>query len=209
MKTDELIAALAADGHRGIAVPRRLAGGLVAGLAISFVVFLAAFGIRADLVPALESWRFDVKVALLALAVVVSSIVCRRAAEPMPQSHGALAWLVPAALAVAVAGELASSPASSWTARLVGTNAKVCLTAIPMLALAPLVLALIALRTAAPRSPMLAGAAAGFAASAIAAVLYGLHCFDDSPLFVATWYPLASVPVVLAGAVAGHRLLRW
>ena len=39
--------------------------------------------------------------------------------------------------------------------------------------------------------------------------LYAFHCFDDSPLFVATWYLLAAIPVVVIGAVAGSRLLRW
>ena len=204
-----MIAALAADGRRDLDVSKRLAVGIAAGLAVSSAVFLLALGIRSDLVPALESWRFDLKVVLLALAVAVSLIACRRAAGPITSNLGALVWVVPAALAAAVTAELVWSEPSSWTGRLVGTNAKVCLTAIPALALAPLALALIALKAGAPSSPGRCGAAAGFAAAAIGAALYGFHCFDDSPLFVATWYPLASVPVVLIGAVAGHRLLRW
>jgi hypothetical protein len=36
-----------------------------------------------------------------------------------------------------------------------------------------------------------------------------LHCFDDSPLFVATWYVLAAILVVLLGMLLGRRLLRW
>ena len=55
----------------------------------------------------------------------------------------------------------------------------------------------------------LAGAAAGGLAAAVAATIYAFHCFDDSPLFVLTWYPLAAIPVIVAGTVAGHRLLRW
>ena len=64
-------------------------------------------------------------------------------------------------------------------------------------------------RRGAPASPTLAGAAAGFLAAACGATLYAFHCFDDSPLFVATWYLLAAIPVVVIGAVAGSRLLRW
>ena len=93
--------------------------------------------------------------------------------------------------------------------RLVGSNALVCLTAIPLLALAPLATVLAALRSAAPASPTLAGAAAGLLAATAAASLYAFHCFDDSPLFVATWYTLAAIPVVALGAFAGRRLLRW
>ena len=85
----------------------------------------------------------------------------------------------------------------------------ICLTAIPLLAMAPLVAALSMMRSGAPASPALAGAAAGLLAAAAGATLYAFHCFDDSPLFVMTWYVLATIPVVVLGAIAGHRLLRW
>ena len=41
----------------------------------------------------------------------------------------------------------------------------------------------------------LAGAIAGIAASGIAAAFYALDCADDSPLFVCTWYPLATLAI--------------
>ena len=50
---------------------------------------------------------------------------------------------------------------------------------------------------------------AGAAAAGIAATLYAANCPDDSPLFVASWYPLATMIVVAVGAFAGERLLRW
>jgi hypothetical protein len=109
----------------------------------------------------------------------------------------------------AVMTELLLVPPAVWGTRLVGSNALICLTAIPLLSLAPLVAVLVALRSAAPSSPVLAGAAAGLLAAASGATLYAFHCFDDSPLFVATWYTLAAIVVVTVGAVAGHRLLRW
>ena len=62
------------------------------------------------------------------------------------------------------------------------------------------------------RNPLTAAcrfAAAGLLAAAAAAALYAFHCFDDSPLFVVTWYGLAALPVIALGAAAGHRLLRW
>jgi hypothetical protein len=40
-------------------------------------------------------------------------------------------------------------------------------------------------------------------------VFYAMNCFDDSPLFVVTWYPLAILTVVSAGYFAGLRYLRW
>jgi len=44
---------------------------------------------------------------------------------------------------------------------------------------------------------------------ALAAALYALHCTDDSPLFVATWYSLAIAGVTVLGWAVGSRLLRW
>jgi len=57
--------------------------------------------------------------------------------------------------------------------------------------------------------PALTGALAGAASAGIAALLYASSCPDDSPLFVATWYPLATVVCVAVGALAGRRFLTW
>ena len=54
-----------------------------------------------------------------------------------------------------------------------------------------------------------AGAIAGVAASGIGATFYAANCNDDSPLFVATWYPLAIFMVSAAGSFGGSLLLRW
>ena len=47
------------------------------------------------------------------------------------------------------------------------------------------------------------------AAAGLAATLYASHCTDDSPLFVATWYPIATAMVVAAGALIGAKVLRF
>jgi hypothetical protein len=83
------------------------------------------------------------------------------------------------------------------------------MTLIPPLASGPLVMFITALKTGAPAYPGLSGAMAGLAASSIAAAFYATNCFDDSPLFVVTWYPLAILGVVRAGYFAGLRCLRW
>ncbi len=53
------------------------------------------------------------------------------------------------------------------------------------------------------------GAAAGLAARGIAAPFYAANSIDDSPLFVANWYPLASFIVAGVSYFVGARLLRW
>jgi hypothetical protein len=93
--------------------------------------------------------------------------------------------------------------------RLVGHNARFCLTLIPLLSIGPLACLLAALREGAPSNPGLAGAVAGLAASGIAATFYAANCTDDSALFVITWYPIATLIVATAGYLIGRKLLRW
>ena len=46
-------------------------------------------------------------------------------------------------------------------------------------------------------------------AAGLAATLYASHCTDDSPLFVAAWYTIATALVTAIGALAGAKLLRY
>jgi hypothetical protein len=92
---------------------------------------------------------------------------------------------------------------------LIGSNSRVCMTAIPLLSLPLLAAALVGLRHGAPSRPGLAGALAGMLSAGLAATLYAAQCTDDSPLFVATWYTVATAMVAAIGALAGSRLLRF
>jgi hypothetical protein len=115
----------------------------------------------------------------------------------------------PILLIVAAIAELLTMPESTWAARWIGVNISQCVTLIPLMASAPLACLLFALRQGAPKHPGAAGAIAGLVSSGIAATFYASHCTDDSPLFVITWYPLASALVVSVGYFAGSRFLRW
>lgn len=211
MKTEQLIEALVADrAGRSRSFAQRLLLALLAGGLLSLGLFFATLGPRKDLVAVLPTWRFEGKLVLVALALVLAFALCRALARPIAPMHPGR-HLLPllAVAAVAIAAELFLVPPAAWATRLVGSNALICLTAIPAFALAPLLAVIRALRGAAPASPVLAGAAAGLLAAAGGAALYAFHCFDDSPLFVATWYTLAALIVVAIGALAGHRFLRW
>ena len=211
MKTDQLVEALVADGTAGARpIARSLGLALAAGVALSLVVFFLTLGIRPDIRPALATWRFDLKIGTAVLGLALAFGVCRDCARPDMPRHP-LRRLLPllAVIVAAVAAELALVPEASWRQRLVGSNSLICLPMVPILSLAPLAAVLWMLRRAAPASPALAGAAAGLLAALSGATLYAFHCFDDSPLFVATWYSLATLAMVAVGALAGHRLLRW
>ncbi|MBS0548019.1 MAG: DUF1109 family protein [Proteobacteria bacterium] len=211
MKTDQLLEALVADRDaRPRSLTGRLRGAMAVGIALSFALFLCLLGFRHDIGAALTTWRFELKIAIVGLALVVAFRLCRALLRPVPPAHPAL-YLLPLALllAAAVALELALVPMSAWETRMIGTNSMVCLTAVPVLSLAPLAALFAMVRTAAPASPRRAGAALGLLAASAGAALYAFHCFDDSPLFVLVWYCLATFPVILLGAFAGGRLLRW
>lgn len=189
----------------------RIAIAIAIGMAAAAALFMPTLGVRPDFAAALHTWRFLAKVATVLAGCLAALWATARLLYPDAEPRKELGVLaLPAALlALAVGAELMVLPEGMWAARAIGTNAMLCLTAIPTLALAPLVALMVALRAGAPASPATAGAAAGLLAGTLAASLYALHCFDDSPLFVALWYLPALACVTLAGALVGHRLLRW
>lgn len=211
MKTDSLIDALTQDAPLRTRLSPLLALATVGGVALVAAEFFGLLGFRHDIGTAMKTGRFLFKL-LLALVLAVSAIgVVSRFARP-GRTPGAWGWalaIVPVLLLVALACELAMTPQSLWVSKLVGHNALYCLSLIPLFALGPLAALLYALRQGAPARPGLAGVLAGLAASGIAAIFYATHCTDDSPLFVATWYSLATLLVTGIGYVAGSRLLRW
>ncbi|MGD9539228.1 MAG: NrsF family protein [Alphaproteobacteria bacterium] len=211
MKTDDLIELLAKDS----APPRRfwvvLAWAVAGGIVVTAALFFAAIGFRPDIAEAATSARFLFKfVVTIALAVTATwaALGLGRPGGRLGRRGLALA-IAPALLVGAALAELAVLPESQWAPRLVGHNARFCLTLIPLLSIGPLACLLAALRRGAPSSPGLAGAAAGLAASGIGATFYAANCTDDSPLFVIAWYPIAALIVTAAGYLAGRKLLRW
>ncbi|UVC07102.1 DUF1109 family protein [Rhizobium sp. TH2] len=211
MKTDDLIGLLAEDATVRTKLGRMVAYALVAGIAISAIMLISTIGMRRDMADAMETARVLFKIgATLVLAIAASSLVFQIGRPAAPLKTRGLLLLVPLALvAAAVIAEMTVMPADSWRTRMIGNNARFCVMFIPVLALAPLVAFMIALRNGAPDNPGLSGAVAGLASGGIAAAMYAWHCADDSPLFVATWYTLAIAIVTTAGYFAGRRLLRW
>jgi hypothetical protein len=110
---------------------------------------------------------------------------------------------------VAVILELFAVPAGEWGKRLIGSNMMICMTFIPLIGLGPLAVFLWMLRHGAPTRPVLSGAVAGLLDGGVSATFYAAHCFDDSPLFVATWYTIAVIILTGLGALGGRFLVRW
>jgi hypothetical protein len=212
VKTSQLIDALAADPRApGPSLGGRFFLALCVGALVSACLFMASIGPRADVADAARTLRFDLKfVDSLALTLPAALLAWRLLRPDARPRLLVLTFLVPfLLLAAGVAAELTLVPQDLWGTKLIGSNAIHCLTIIPLLSIAPLAAMLFAMREGAPQSPKIAGALAGVAAAGIAATLYASNCPDDSPLFVASWYPLATIVVSIVGAFAGDRLLRW
>ncbi|MBX3567680.1 MAG: DUF1109 domain-containing protein [Rhizobiaceae bacterium] len=211
MKTDDLIGMLSQDAAVGRGYSTILAAAMVAGIAGAALLFAMALPMRSNLMEMMDTPRVAFKFGTAVLLAVSAFGLVGVLGRPGIAGRGwstALAAM-PALILIAIASELAVSPSSDWMALLVGHNAIWCLTFIPMLAAGPLALLLLALRQGAPGNPGLAGAAAGLCASGIASTLYAMHCVDDSPLFVAAWYGLATLGVTVVGFLLGRSLLRW
>jgi hypothetical protein len=212
MDTDQLIRGLAADNdQRERPVGSVLATALLITAPVSIVMFFTALGFRKDIATALHNPFFDLKF-LVTITVAISAIaISIHLSRPEASLKGWM-WLllIPVGLlSFGIGGEMMMPQQLPWITRLIGSNSKVCMTAIPLLSLPLLIAALVALRHGAPTRPALAGAYAGLLSAGFAATLYASQCTDDSPLFVATWYPLAIGLVTAVGAVAGSRWLRF
>ena len=213
MDTNDLIRTLAADNEtHERSVGHLLLAALVLAVPVSTLMFLAGLGVRPDVMTAMRNPLFDLKfivtLALAAIAIVVSLHLSRPEA-----SLGRWAWLLAipfGLLGIGMIGEMTMMPnRAPMPVRLIGSNSKVCLIAIPLLSLPLLAAALLALRRGAPSRPAVTGAFAGLLSAGLAATLYAAHCTDDSPMFVATWYSLAAAIVAMVGAFAGSRILNF
>ncbi len=211
MKTDDFIKALAQDSSVKWRFGKAFAAAFAGGAVITAVLFFSSIGFRPDVEAAMHTGRFLFKfVVTLTLATTATGLVLRMAQPCAPLGlWGRAVVAAPVLLAVAVMIELVVMPSSTWEGRWIGSNARYCMMLIPLLAIGPLACILYVLRQGAPENPGLTGAIAGLVASGIGTTFYASHCSDDSPLFVATWYPLATGIVVLAGYFLGRRLLRW
>ena len=211
MKTDSLIRALAADSVVHRPSPYLTAAGLLAALGATVLLLWAALGFREDLAAAvvnpLSALRFVLAGAL--------ALVAGRLALILARPEGAnLARLWPLAVIGAVAfGALlwafVTAPVGGVQMAVFGKTAVSCLISIPLLSLLPVAVILFALKGGAVTAPALAGAVAGLCGGGLAAMVYALHCTEDSPLFYVTWYGLAIAGITLTSSLVGARLLRW
>ena len=212
MDTDQLIRTLAADNsYRPRPVGFVLALMLLAAAPVSLLMFFSELGVRPDVMTAMHNPFFDLKFAVtLALAAAGIAASLHLSRPEVSLSNFGWLFVIPAGLlAAGIAGEAMMPQRLPMMTRLVGSNSRICMTAIPLMSLPLLAASILGLRHGAPTRPALAGAVAGLMSAGLAATFYASHCTDDSPLFVMTWYTLATALVTAIGALAGAKFLRF
>src|SRR3979490_203873 len=148
METDQLIRPLAADNaHRARPVGFVLALALLAAVPVSAAMFFAELGVRPDVMTAMRNPFFDLKFAVtLALAIPAIAISLHLSRPEAPRHGWGWLLLIPAGLLViGTASEMMMPQRLPMMTRLVGTNSRTCLTAIPLMSLPLLAAALVGL----------------------------------------------------------------
>jgi hypothetical protein len=210
--TDQLVDSLVLDVRpvpRGF-VAVRLAVGVTAGAAISMALLMLLLGARPDLAIVLQSLRFWSKAGYMVATAAASLLVAARLARPGSSTN--IAWIVPLPVLLflpAAILEMANTNPSQWGPLLLGTGWQLCTWLVLLLSL-PIYAGLWwAFRSFAPTETKMTGAVTGLCASAIAAVIYCLHCPSDTAVFALVWYTLAFAIAALLGSAFGRRLLHW
>jgi hypothetical protein len=213
MTTTDLIDRLVYDLKpvpRG-AVPRRLAIGIGAGVAVSAVAMLLWLGPRPDLAAAAQTAPFWVKFFYTLLAGIAGFWAVERLGRPAVAARGAaIAGLVILlAIALLAAVQLAVTARDLWPSLIFGGSATVCPWRIIALALPAYLGSLWAMRGLAPTRLTLAGLASGLVAGGVGAFVYSFACIESAAPFVAIWYSLGILVSGLVGALLGRIVLRW
>ena len=213
MKTDDLVSLLAtgtqpidADGLR-----RRALAVLAAGTLAAAAILFAWLGVNPFLGGMPGQPMFWVREVFCAVLAGAGVLVVARLGRPGATLGGLPLLLALPIVAMWVLGAvvLVGAPPAERTALIRGVSWTVCSANIAALSIPVFVAVIVWQRRLAPTMLRRAGAAGGFAAGAIGALVYTLHCPELEAPFLGLWYVLGMLVPAAAGALLGPRLLRW
>lgn len=212
MNTDDLIDFLATrveavdPGRQDRLLTLAMAG----SLCLAAVACIFALGVRPDLLRAVGTFDFVLKVSFLATMVAIAAHGLRRAARAGRASGKLLRLaLLPLALVwFAAVMQIVATPATSGMATMFN-DWYVCVLAIPLLSVIPLVVLTLVLRETAPTDLHYCGALLGLVAGGIGALAYASFCVNDAPVYVGIWYAAGLAIVTGFGWLTGPRFLKW
>lgn len=214
MKTSDLVTLLGTnvepvDRNR---LRRTIVIAIPAGAALALGAMTFLFGIRPDLATPSASIFVSLKIIFTMGVLTLTSVYLLLIARPGGDRKTSIGIIAAPFIGIALlaAISLGSAPESYWHRMTFGQHWQECLVSIPIIAVIPFTILILALRhAAAPTDLVRAGALAGLVAGSISATGYALHCVDDSLPFVALWYGGTIGLCASVGAYLGPRLLRW
>ena len=213
MNTDALIDAIVARGSaaQSGSMRRRYAAALVAGTFVTALTMLSTLGPRHDFAQAIALPMFWVKLAFVASLAILGTLGAFRAGLPGRRISAPLCGIVAVAggIWIVAIAALVESPPAARTGLLLGDTWRTCPWLVAGLSIPVFVAIASAMREMAPTHARRAGALAGFASGATAALVYAFHCPELAAPFVGTWYVLGMLVPTLAGALIGPRLFHW
>ena len=213
MKTDDLVSMLAGgtDAVDPKAPARRYIIAVGGGAIIATFFMSLWLDVRPTLARDAMLPMFWIKEAFCAALVASGLFAVMRLSRP----GAALAWVRPLMAAPILAiwllaiAALATADPENRTDLIRGVSWTECTFNIAVLSIPIFAAILWAMKGLAPTRLRLAGAAAGFAAGAIGALVYTLHCPELDAPFLAIWYMSGILIPTVFGAGVGPRLLRW
>jgi hypothetical protein len=184
---------------------------LLGGIVASLVLCLLLLGVNPRLRAETAKGSFWLKEAYCTALTVLGFIAVLRLSRPGRSSRGVTAGIVGVVIAMWVCGllEVLSAQPDERIHLVLGTTAALCPMLIALLSVPVWLSYLRVIRGLAPTRLRWAGAGAGFAAGAVAALVYSLHCPELAAPFVGLWYLLGMAIPMGVGAALGPRLLRW
>lgn len=211
MRTDDLIADLAARPWPATRPAFRLAFAMLTGWAVALLGFVLVLGPPFAAVAETGTTPFALKLGYtLALTVIIAAVAL--AAGRPGQSLRARSMLIALPLGVVLAAtalEFSSTPSAGWDFLLFGSTSVTCVAAITIASVPVFIGAVWAFRVLAPTRLGLAGFLAGLSAGAAGALAYALYCKETTASFLlASYTPGMLIPAII-GALIGPRLLRW
>ncbi len=213
MKTEDLVSLLSTGVEAvDLRLPsRRWLLALAGGGLVAFVLTAGLLRLNPTLWHETFKPMFWVREGYCAVLGALGFVAVVRLARPGLQL-GVAPLGIPAAViamwVLAVVTLVATSP-QNRARMILGDTAAVCPFLIALVA-APLLIALLCvMRSLAPTRLRWAGAASGFTAGSIGALVYTLHCPELAAPFLAIWYLLGMLIPTAVGAWLGPRLLRW
>ena len=192
-------------------VQRRLLVGSGLGALVSIALVFALLGPRPDMMSAMTTAMFWVKLAYPLSLAVFAGLAAERLARPAATAGRRIVWLAVPLLAVAAlaAGQFLVASPSSRLALVMGGTARLCPLLVLASALPPFLGLVWAMRGLAPTRFAETGAVIGLVAGGTGAFAYAWHCTEWGAPFLALWYSLGILAAVMLSALLGPLVLRW